>query len=174
MLIMVFLLGLLHGAQDRTVPAAGRVVVTVEGQGVQIYTCGHDKGASRWALDGPEARLLDRDTKAMVGSHTAGPTWTWTDGSAVTGKVIEKTPAAEVHYVPWLLMATQPVPQARAGVLSEVLWVRRSETHGGVAPEGGCDAAHEGATVRVPYRATYTFYVKGTGPAATAESQRPE
>jgi hypothetical protein len=34
-------------------------------------------------------------------------------------------------------------------------YIRRSETHGGVAPEGACEA---GKSLRVDYSAVYTFY----------------
>jgi hypothetical protein len=44
------------------------------------------------------------------------------------------------------------------GVLSAVEYIRRSETHGGVAGGVGCDPEHSGAIARIPYTAVYTFY----------------
>jgi hypothetical protein len=37
-------------------------------------------------------------------------------------------------------------------------FIRRSDTHGGIAPATGCDAKHLNTVSRVPYTATYTFY----------------
>jgi hypothetical protein len=41
-------------------------------------------------------------------------------------------------------------------------WVQRVRTSGGLAPATGCDAAHAGAVVRVPYTATYCFFASAT------------
>ena len=42
-------------------------------------------------------------------------------------------------------------------LLDRVRFVQRLQTQGGKAPAGGCDAAHAGATSRVPYSARYIF-----------------
>ncbi len=43
--------------------------------------------------------------------------------------------------------------------MARVEFIRRSDTHGGDAPNAiGCDAQHLNAVRRVPYTATYTFY----------------
>jgi hypothetical protein len=46
------------------------------------------------------------------------------------------------------------------GLLSNVDFINRIDTHGGLAPESGCDANHPGAEKRVPYSADYVFYAK--------------
>jgi hypothetical protein len=142
---------------DATVPAHARAVLHVEGRGVQIYTCAQPGGVSyEWALKAPEAKLFDASSEE-VGTHGAGPTWTWKDGSSITGKLLEKRASADALSVPWLLLAATRASD-RPGALAGIAFVRRSETQGGVAPADGCDASHAGATVRVPYTATYTFY----------------
>jgi hypothetical protein len=43
-------------------------------------------------------------------------------------------------------------------VLSRATSIQRLNTKGGKAPASGCDAAHAGQEVRVPYSADYLFY----------------
>jgi len=50
------------------------------------------------------------------------------------------------------------VNPARTGILTTVDFIRRSDTHGGIAPTTGCDAQHVNENARIPYTATYTFY----------------
>ncbi|RXH57006.1 DUF3455 domain-containing protein [Granulicella sibirica] len=133
--------------QDVTVPAEAKVLRTVEGRGVQIYRC----DASAWVFVAPEAELFEGGSK--VGTHGAGPVWIWKDGSSVKGAVVHKLASPEAGAVPWLLL--KGTPAADAGVLGEVAWVRRWETHGGNAPIGTCEA---GKSTRVEYSAKYSFY----------------
>lgn len=136
-------------AQEATVPPATQhAVLTVQGQGVQIYTC----KAGQWVFVAPAARLFDANG-IEVGSHGDGPVWHLQDGSSVRGKVSAKTPSPDPGSIPWLLL--KAAGSDGAGKLAAVEFIRRSETKGGVAPSGGCDA---GAFARVPYSATYTFY----------------
>lgn len=106
----------------------------------------------------PEATLVDTQTGSPVGTHGAGPTWTWKDGSSVKGEVAQKVPSPDADSIPWLLLRAKPASQP--GALASVVWVRRSDTRGGTAPTSGCDAGHEGTTTRVRYTATYTFYTE--------------
>lgn len=140
-------------------PTAGAVTVaTVQGRGAQVYACTPAaSGSYAWTLQGPEATLFDTSSNKPLGAHNQGPTWTWNDGSAITGTVLTSMPSPDTHSVPWLLLKTQPAPNAK-GMLAHVSLVRRSDTQGGVAPTTGCNAQHPGATARVPYSATYTFY----------------
>lgn len=125
-----------------------------QGKGVQIYTCNAEKG---WVFQAPEATLYI-GSKTTVGSHGAGPRWTWIDGSAITGRVATQLPAANAKSdIPWLILHATDV-EGTSGTLSGVKTVRRSETHGGVAPVSGCDAAQAGTVTEVPYTATYSFY----------------
>ncbi len=163
--------------QDLTLtPTAGAVLVaTAEGRGVQVYTCTaqndnspnsvSQNGGYSWILRGPEAVLYAAAGEKRMGTHSDGPTWTWSDGSALTGKVIAQTPSPEAGSVPWLLLQTQPTGAGK-GVLTPVTLVRRSDTQGGTAPALGCDPAHAGTVLRVPYRATYSFYAVVESPAA--------
>jgi hypothetical protein len=141
-------------------PSNTQVSATVLGRGVQIYRCESPSGtqpAFQWTLVAPDATLMDPATKQQLGTHSAGPTWTWKDGSSVTGKVLQKRPSPDPASVPWLLLEAHPAGTT-AGMLSDVAYVRRSNTNGGAAPSAGCDAQHQDSLLRVPYEATYTFY----------------
>ncbi len=143
-------------------PADAQVKVTAVGLGVQVYQCSPHNGTYQWTLQMPIASLFNPQTRQTVGTHSEGPTWTWNDGSAITGKVIQSRPSQNPANLPWLLLATHATgaPGTSAGILSDVTLVRRSATEAGV-PTMGCDAVHQNNMVRVPYKATYTFYTTG-------------
>ena len=146
---------------DTTVPVGARLVLQVIGDGVQIYTCAAKNGAPAWTFQAPEANLLDPATQQVLGKHGAGPMWVWNDGSAVSGKVVRTQAAIEAGSVPWLLLAATPLGDQK-GILTSVIWVRRSETHGGLAPVGVCGTAQIFRAVCVAYSALYTFYSADT------------
>jgi hypothetical protein len=143
-------------AQNHTdPPATQHAVLAVIGKGVQIYACQQVGDVPQWVFQAPEAALFDA-AGAKVGTHGAGPVWKYQDGSLVKGEVLAKNPAPEVGAVPWLLLKVAGVEGS--GILTRIEFIRRSDTHGGVAPPGGCDIRHVGAISRVPYTAMYTFY----------------
>ncbi len=149
-------------AQDVTVPSNAVVLQSASGRGVQIYECTRQGNRLQWTFKAPEATLVS-PTGATVGSHDAGPTWTWNDGSAVRGTLAQTKAAPNAGSIPWLLLSASAASET-PGVLSHVTWVRRSATQGGVAPEAGCAAGQEHERLRVPYSATYTFYTDSTQP----------
>ncbi len=151
---MLLPLMLLLGIAGQTTPAP-EPLVTLTGIGLQIYTCGAD---GKWAFTAPEATLYRE--RERVGSHGAGPQWTWNDGSAVTGKVLSSTPSSDpTKNIPSLELAATPV-EGTSGFLSPVTRIMRTETQGGVAPADGCTAQVRGETLRVPYAATYRFFTR--------------
>jgi len=141
------------------VPAGNQLAFALEGEGVQVYACGGGTASFAWALQAPEARLLAGGDQA-AGTHYAGPTWESSDGSKVVGAKLQAA-APDASAVPWLLL--RAAAHAGSGRMDEVTFVQRIQTNGGIAPAQGCDAAHAGAVVRVPYRAVYCFYRKGGG-----------
>jgi hypothetical protein len=146
-------------AQGKTVHFDGSstatLVLQARGEGVQIYTCTKDADWA-WKLKAPEATLFDQDKKA-IGRHFAGPTWRLNDGSEVQGKVLEVR--QQPGTIPWLILAVHST--GGEGRVSHVDVVRRTETQDGLAPSSGCNAAHPGAEVRIPYSATYSFFDTG-------------
>jgi Protein of unknown function (DUF3455) len=119
--------------------------------GKQIYTC----DGSKWSLSGPDAELFD-EAGLRVGSHFAGPTWQWSDGSRVTAKPVANA-TVDPESIPWLLLTA--TGHTGDGVLKNVSSIQRLQTKGGKAPANGCDASHKGQQARVPYTADYYFYV---------------
>ncbi|MGI4854383.1 MAG: DUF3455 domain-containing protein [Janthinobacterium lividum] len=154
--LLLCLTSLASGAQDVTQPPAEtRAVFTVQGVGVQIYACRQTATAYSWTLLAPRADLIDTATNLVVGTHTKGPTWTWSDKSAVTGTVLQQKPTP--GNVSWLLLASHSVGEP--GSLAGVIYVRRSDTQGGIPSATAlCGAGNANALLEVPYRATYTFY----------------
>lgn len=133
-------------------PAGETLARQANATGDQIYAC----DGSRWTLVGPDAKLLDESGK-QIGSHFAGPTWQWSDGSRVVGRpVANATP--DPDSIPWLLLTA--VDHQGEGVLKNVSSIQRLSTKGGKAPAGGCDAAHKGQEYRSHYTAVYYFYVR--------------
>jgi hypothetical protein len=139
-----------------TAPLPGQLpLLTVTGKGVQIYTCKQVDETPKWVFQAPEATLFD-EKQTKVGTHTAGPQWRYQDGSTVRGEVIAKNPAPDPEAIPWLLL--KAVNSQGTGLMTRVDSIRRTDTHGGLAPTTGCDAQHLEAISRIPYTATYTFY----------------
>jgi uncharacterized protein DUF3455 len=134
-------------------PVTEKLVRQAHAVGDQIYTC----DGSSWVLYGPDAKLFD-ETGKQIGSHYAGPTWEWSDGSRVAGRpVASATPDADS--IPWLLLTA--TDHQGNGIMKEVSSIQRLSTKGGKAPTTGCDASHKGEKSRAHYTAVYCFYITG-------------
>jgi hypothetical protein len=139
-------------------PAGARTMLQAKGDGDQIYVCFGAIGTFKWTLKAPDAKLLDASGQ-VIGSHFAGPTWKLLDGSQVQGELMASRPAPEADSVAWLLLRAKA--GTATGKLAGVAFIGRTETHGGVAPQSGCQTSTDAAkTVRVHYTATYTFYAE--------------
>jgi hypothetical protein len=141
-------------------PAGEAVVFVAHAAGSQIYTCGKgDDGKAQWTLKAPEAQL--RDAKgALIGHHSAGPSWKHIDGSSITGKMVAKTPSPDASSIPWLLISV--VSHDGKGVFERVTTIQRVHTKGGQAPPAGkCDPAKPTAETWIPYSADYYFFAPG-------------
>jgi Protein of unknown function (DUF3455) len=135
-------------------PSSQHAILTVTGRGVQVYICQHPD-APQWIFQAPEATLFNAAGDS-VGTHGAGPVWRSKDGSSVKGDLVQKSPSPDAGAIPWLLLRAASIQGS--GIMTKVEFIRRSDTHGGIAPTTGCDAQHLNAAARVPYTATYTFY----------------
>jgi hypothetical protein len=140
---MLVLLFLFLAQNDTQAPQGQRAVMTATGKGVQIYSCQD----GQWVFQAPDATLFDSAGKG-IGTHSAGPLWKFHDGRSVKGTLVAKSDAPGKGDIPWLLLKGE----------GSFEFIRRSETRGGVAPGGGCEA---GRTARVNYSAVYTFYSSG-------------
>jgi len=141
----------------------GQYLATVaNAKGVQIYECRNDKGQDAWVFVAPEATLFNTHG-TQIGSHGlepkgAGPFWQATDGSRVVGAVKGRAEAPEGGTIPWLLLST--TAEGPQGTFSTTKSVQRVNTVGGLPPTGGCASATYGQHLRVPYTATYRFFVE--------------
>jgi hypothetical protein len=142
------------------VPAGNKLTIVLVGSGYQDYQCVDKEGAPTWSLTGPEATLYDSDTK-QAGTHSAGPTWTYKDGTVVHGKVIAQAPSIAPSSIPQLLLAATS-DAAEGGAFAGVSYIQRLRTVGGLPPDYGCDTVHLGAKLGKQYSAFYLFYKPAT------------
>ena len=125
------------------------------GKGVQIYACKATGADYAWTLKAPAASLSDAKGR-LIGRHFAGPSWQASDGSMVVGEPLNVSPSPNAGAIAWIVLHAKS--HAGAGVMSNVDYVVRTRTEGGVAPAGGCDAAHANTEIRIPYSAIYLFF----------------
>ena len=138
-------------------PADATLAAALPAQGVQIYTCAIPAtgGAPAWTLKAPHA-VLGKKNHDVQAIHFAGPSWQATDGSLVTATRAASSPAPDAADIPWLLL--KAATHVGAGAFTPVTWIQRLATEKGPAPATGCDDAHLGTEVLVPYAADYFFY----------------
>jgi hypothetical protein len=136
-------------------PAQATLALAFAATGTQDYVCsaGKDRAAPSWTLEGPHALLTVGHE--VLGIHYAGPIWQALDGSLVKGAKLAAADAPKPKSAAWLLMSATPSGEGAFGAITHI---QRLETSGGAAPATGCDAAHVGAKVLVPYKTNYYFY----------------
>jgi hypothetical protein len=139
------------------VPTGNRLAFAYDAEGEQVYECRVDAaGAYAWVFKEPVADLLMQRSHRLVGSHYVGPTWEHLDGSLVVGAKVAGA-AVDATAIPWLLLSA--TSHTGEGRMEHVSFIQRLSTVGGLAPSGGCDAAHVTQLKGVDYTATYYFFV---------------
>jgi hypothetical protein len=137
-------------------PAADQdLAFVLSATGVQKYTCAAGTAGPVWTFVAPYADLFSYCGE-HVGTHYAGPAWEYEDGSIAFGAKVAGV-TVDPTAVPWLLL-TVTSHTGPTGKMSNITSVQRLATTGGNAPATGCDAAHLGANISVPYTASYYFY----------------
>lgn len=139
-------------------PADQVLAFEFQATGVQIYECRarkDDPTQFEWIFKAPLADLFDASGQ-FVGKHYGGPTWEGADGSRVVGEVKAKDTSHSKGSIPWLLLSAKTT--SGKGLFSPVKSIQRLNTVGGAAPSSA-SRAQAGQEVRVPYSATYAFYV---------------
>jgi hypothetical protein len=136
-------------------PSGNSAVLTVHAKGDQIYQCSLSGGVYSWQLQAPDARLFDAQGK-VVGNHYSGPVWEYKEGSRVVGQVLNKIDIAPGSSISWLLVKV--VSHKGNGLFSDVSFINRINTNGGLPPLSGCDSNHLGNEKRAAYTADYIFY----------------
>ncbi len=145
--------------ENLKVPAGQTLSLVSPATGVQIYECSAIKADPQrfeWLFKAPEAELFDLSGK-KIGKHYAGPTWESNDGSKVAGEVKARDDGPAATAIPWLLLAAKST--SGNGAFSRIQGIQRLYTVGGKAPAGGCSKAQLGKEARIPYKATYYFYL---------------
>jgi len=145
-----------HSEQIK-VPAGNHPVLTAHAKGDQIYQCSLSKGVYAWQTHAlMRAYLMHRDTSLEI--TLAGPVWEYKEGSRVLGQVVSKIDIAPETSISWLLV--EVVAHKGNGFFSNVSFINRINTHGGLPPLSVCNANHLGTEKRVAYTADYIFYGK--------------
>jgi Protein of unknown function (DUF3455) len=136
-------------------PKGHRLAFSLTATGDQIYVCqaGPAGQPPAWTLKAPDADLFRFGR--LFGTHYAGPTWEARDGSTVVAARLASA-SVDAAAIPWLLLeATQHTGD---GFMSEVTYIQRLDTVGGLAKASGCDADHVGETSSIEYSARYAFF----------------
>ena len=145
--------------ENLRIPASEVLSLQTEATGAQIYECNASKNVPsrfEWIFKAPEADLFDRAGN-KIGKHYAGPTWESIDGSKVVGEVKARDNGPDPGAIPWLLLSAKST--SGTGVFSQTKSIQRVHTVGGSPPTEPCGQAEAGKVTRVPYKATYYFYV---------------
>jgi hypothetical protein len=136
---------------ELAIPEGNRLAFTFGASGVQRYVCPAD--GSKWTFVEPEADLFDKHGRP-TGHHYKGPTWEALDGSTVVGaQPALASLVVDASSIPWLKL--QAASHTGSGRMSNVTFIQRLNTKGGLAPAGTCTPAE---TRDVNYTATYAFY----------------
>lgn len=145
---------------DKLKAPAGQVLsLEAQATGVQIYECNSSKTDPtrfEWIFKAPEADLFD-SLGRRIGKHYAGPTWESNDQSKVVGEVRARDDGPDADAIPWLLLTAKST--SGKGIFGQAQSIQRVRTVGGKAPAQGCSRGQAGSELRVPYTATYYFYV---------------
>jgi hypothetical protein len=136
-------------------PKGEALILHLHGKGKQVYVCLNASGGYAWKLKAPDADLFG-ESGELAGRHYAGPTWEANDGSRVDGKMVASVASDKADAIPWLLL--EAASHSGTGIMTRVQSIQRLATKGGVAPDGGCDAARDKEETAVGYEASYYFY----------------
>ena len=138
-------------------PAGNQPFLVAHATGVQTYKCTNGQLATTGSV--PTADLVGNNDKNVIIKHSAGPTWTATDGStAIKDPAVNNVSApSPTGSIPWLLLTTKGAAGPNGDRLAGTTFIQRVNTTGGVSPGGACTA-----DVSVPYTADYYFW-KATG-----------
>jgi hypothetical protein len=140
------------------VPSGHALLFRSHAQGVQIYEC----QSSQWVFRAPRAGLFAMRFHWLIGKHyggidrglTAGPWWeSIYDGSRIRGGNAVSAPSPNPNSIP--LLRLEVLERHGSGMFSQVSYIQRLNTVGGIGPTGTC---RTGAQRWVPYTADYYFY----------------
>src|SRR5262245_53938262 len=134
-------------APPSTVPATievppGSVLLSIRhAEGVQTYECQN----GQWTFRAPKALLINPESHQLTGIHyggidrglTPGPWWeSLSDGSRIRGGNAVSAPSPNADSIP--LLRLEVLERQGGGVFSEVSYIQRLNTTGGVGLTGAC------------------------------------
>lgn len=143
-------------------PKGNLRAVTFYAEGVQKYKAQIKAGSNpvtyEWVFVAPQAILYNSDN-AIVGTHSAGPTWqlinSTTDSIYAQQYAPAKTaPSPDGTSIDWLLLMPK-AGKVPTGIFADVSYIQRIATSGGKAPS--TTPTSESQVVEVPYTAIYRF-----------------
>lgn len=129
-----------------------KIVASLLGVGKQVYDC---NTAGTYAPRPEPIAALFTSRGIPAGIHGKGPFWANSDGSHVDGSAPVSAPSPDpTKNIPWLKLVGTPTPNT-TGVFSNVAFIQRIDTRGGVAPTDTCTSPDAKA---VGYTANYVFW----------------
>lgn len=140
------------------VPPGYELLFRMHARGVQIYECRQ----GQWAFRAPRAALFDPEAHRRVGDHyggidrelTPGPWWeSREDGSRIRAGNALSAPSPNEGSIP--LLRLEVLERQGAGMFTQVSYIQRLNTVGGVGPTGACNGD---AKRQVVYTADYYFF----------------
>jgi Protein of unknown function (DUF3455) len=163
---------------DIQVPPGNQVALVGHAVGTQNYVCLPADSGYRFVLFTPQATLVSDDDVQLT-THYFSPNpseggtirATWQDSrttSAVWGQAIQSSSDpgfVATDAIPWVLLRQVGARDGQPGSdpVTEITFIQRVNTSGGIPPSNGCGApADIGRQVFVPYSADYVFYSTDT------------
>jgi hypothetical protein len=140
------------------VPPGSVLLFSRHAKGVQIYECQN----GQWAFHAPRALLFDPQSHQPTAIHyggidrglTPGPWWESVDDSSrIRGGKAVSAPSPNANSIPQLRL--EVLERQGTGVFSQVSYIQRLNTMGGVGPTGACQPDERRW---VAYTADYYFY----------------
>ncbi|KNC96354.1 uncharacterized protein SPPG_08255 [Spizellomyces punctatus DAOM BR117] len=145
--------------RPKTVTPPSQPELNLFARGTQNYIC--DASQGKWLLLGADAPLWDQHGNE-VGRHffvDAVPHWQLhSDSSFIATKAVIPIPSPHgpTENIPWVM--TQKAWSSQSGKMSEINFVARIDTEGGVAPPNEwCHWEADGKEYRKEYAARYLF-----------------
>jgi hypothetical protein len=159
------------------VDAGNTVFLVGHARGTQNYICLPSGTGFKYTLFTPQATLFKRDKQIITHYFSPNPdeagtpiraSWQARDTSIVWAKVVDGGSSTDSRFVAkdavaWLKLIRVGSQEGPAGgdTLTDVTFVQRLNTAGGLAPATGCaSSADVGRQAFIPYTADYFFYRK--------------
>lgn len=138
-------------------PPSGKPILTLEGEGVQVFRCAADAKGTYWRFEQPQANLFDKHGELLVKHSGPMQAFEHIDGSEIlscriTSWVNPSNPEKDLK-----LALYRCVADPGKSTLNGVKYVQRQKTSGG-QPQGSCSQNEVGNLLKVPFKAEFVFW----------------